>query len=74
MEYRALNITDTVADADRVVVVADIETTARATGIPADLTIVHWLTVEDGLLSNLQVAANSHFTASAVAGEPLFVS
>ena len=67
------NVVNIAADGDRVGLVADIEISAVSSGIPIDIRIAHWLTVEDGAISNLQIIADSQFTGTAVAGgEPLF--
>ena len=74
LETQAFEIPAIIADADRVGLIGDIQSTARATGISADFRVVHWLTVDDDSLSNFEITSNTYFTASAIAGEPLFVS
>ena len=62
-----------IANGDRVVVTGQQLGVANETGIDFDNDGVQLLTVEDGLIQSWQVLINDYTSASAVAGEPLFI-
>ncbi|WP_019509577.1 FG-GAP-like repeat-containing protein [Pleurocapsa sp. PCC 7319] len=72
LEPRVFNIENTVADGDRAAVVFNLVNSARENDFPTRFDSVHFVTVEDGLIDNVQVITDTYSPTSALAGEPLF--
>ncbi len=68
-----LNPRDILVNGDRAVVILDLNTFAATTNIPVDSTAVHYITVEDGLITNFQLSSDTYSLTSALAGELFFL-
>ncbi|MDJ0573944.1 MAG: hypothetical protein QNJ65_02100, partial [Xenococcaceae cyanobacterium MO_234.B1] len=68
-----INPREILVDGDRAAVILDIGSFASTTNIPTDYTSVQYVTVEDGLISNLQLSSDAYSLTSGLAGELFFL-